>query len=99
MSRTPQNREFEGENLEEALGKAASALEVNEAELDYEILEQGRKDGWKLARHLTAICHDEDASRPVSAGFNYYPASVKNGLAAEVDIPGLTTNHSVTVRF
>ena len=53
-----------------------------------EILEQGRKDGWKLARHLTAICHDEDSSRPVSAGFNNYPGSVKNGLAREVDIPG-----------
>ncbi|MDQ8192392.1 beta-galactosidase GalB [Roseibacillus persicicus] len=54
-----------------------------------EILEQGKKDGWKLARHLHRICKDEDPTRLTSAGFNYYPASVKNGLAAEVDIPGL----------
>lgn len=53
-----------------------------------EILEQGKKDGWKLARHLHQICKDEDPTRLTSAGFNYYPASVKNGLAAEVDIPG-----------
>jgi len=53
-----------------------------------EILEQGIKDGWKLARHLHRICKDEDPTRLTSAGFNYYPASVKNGLAAEVDIPG-----------
>ncbi|MBK1832835.1 beta-galactosidase GalB [Roseibacillus ishigakijimensis] len=53
-----------------------------------EILEQSQKDGWKLARHLHQICKDEDPSRATSAGFNYYPASVTNGLAAEVDIPG-----------
>lgn len=53
-----------------------------------EILEQGKKDGWKLARRLHRICKDEDPTRLTSAGFNYYPASVKNGLAAEVDIPG-----------
>ncbi|BCX46223.1 beta-galactosidase/beta-glucuronidase [Haloferula helveola] len=53
-----------------------------------EILEQSKKDGWKLARHLHRICKDEDPTRLTSAGFNYYPASVTNGLAAEVDIPG-----------
>ncbi|MFC7339022.1 beta-galactosidase GalB [Haloferula chungangensis] len=53
-----------------------------------EILEQGEKDGWKLARHLHQICKDEDPTRLTSAGFNFYPASVMNGLAAEVDIPG-----------
>lgn len=53
-----------------------------------EILEQGRKDGWQLARQLTAICHDEDPTRPVAAGFNNYPGAEKNGLAAEVDIVG-----------
>ena len=54
-----------------------------------EILEQGQKDGWKLARHLHQICKDEDPTRLTSAGFNNYPGAVKNGLAAEVDIPGL----------
>ncbi len=53
-----------------------------------EILEQGRKDGWKLARHLHRIAKDEDPTRLTSAGFNHYPASVINGLAAEIDIPG-----------
>ncbi|MEM9080297.1 MAG: beta-galactosidase GalB [Verrucomicrobiota bacterium] len=53
-----------------------------------EILEQGKKDGWKLTRHLHQICKDEDPTRLTSAGFNHYPGSIKNGLAAEVDIPG-----------
>ncbi|MDP4624482.1 MAG: DUF4982 domain-containing protein [Akkermansiaceae bacterium] len=53
-----------------------------------EILEQSKKDGWKLAQHLHRISKDEDPTRLTSAGFNYYPASVNHGLAAEVDIPG-----------
>lgn len=54
-----------------------------------EILEQGTKDGWKTARELTAICHDEDPSRLVTAGFNYYPASFDHKLAHEIDVVGL----------
>ena len=53
-----------------------------------EILEQSKKDGWKLAQHLHRICKDEDPTRLTSAGFNYYPDSVVNGLAAQIDIPG-----------
>ena len=54
-----------------------------------EILEQGRKDGWKVAKRLNDICHDEDDSRPTTAGFNYYPASFKNKLAYQVDVVGV----------
>ena len=53
-----------------------------------EILEQGQEDGWKLARHLHEICKDEDPTRLTSAGFNWYPTAIENGLAAEVDVPG-----------
>ncbi|MEH0152683.1 beta-galactosidase GalB [Limibacter armeniacum] len=53
-----------------------------------EILEQSQKDGWKETCRLARITKDEDTSRPVTAGFNYYPASVINKLAEEVDIPG-----------
>jgi beta-galactosidase len=53
-----------------------------------EILEQGDADGWKLARRLTDICHEEDPTRPVTAGFNHSTEAIKNGLAAQVDIPG-----------
>ncbi len=54
-----------------------------------EILEQGLEDGWKLAKHLNDICHDEDPTRPTTAGFNYYEASFKNKLVYQVDIVGL----------
>ncbi len=54
-----------------------------------EILEQGRKDGWKLTKHLNDICHDEDPTRPTTAGFNYFPAPFTNKLANQIDVVGL----------
>jgi beta-galactosidase len=53
-----------------------------------EVLEQSDPEGWKLAAHLTAICHGEDRSRPVTAAYNQADAAIRNGLAREVDIPG-----------
>ncbi|WP_369048469.1 beta-galactosidase GalB [Tenacibaculum sp. UWU-22] len=53
-----------------------------------EIREQGKKEGYILARKLVAICHEEDSLRPVTAGFNNFTAAIKNGLADEVDIVG-----------
>ena len=53
-----------------------------------EIPEQGRPDGWKIAKRLTDICHREDSTRPVTAGFNNWTGAIKNGLAEQVDVPG-----------
>ncbi len=53
-----------------------------------EILEQASEDGWKVARRLTDICHEEDPTRPVTAGFNQVENAIKNKLADQVDIPG-----------
>ncbi|MFD2587364.1 beta-galactosidase GalB [Croceitalea marina] len=54
-----------------------------------EILEQGKKDGWKLTKHLNDICHDEDSTRPTTIGFNFYPAPFENRLADQVDVVGM----------
>jgi beta-galactosidase len=53
-----------------------------------EILEQASASGWKVARRLTDICHEEDPTRPVTAGFNQVENAIKNRLADQVDIPG-----------
>ncbi|MBD0401451.1 glycoside hydrolase family 2 TIM barrel-domain containing protein [Flammeovirga sp. EKP202] len=53
-----------------------------------EIREQKVKDGWKVAQKLGEICHEEDPSRPNTAGFNQYENSIKNKLAHHVDIVG-----------
>ncbi|HSL24452.1 MAG TPA: beta-galactosidase GalB [Vicinamibacterales bacterium] len=53
-----------------------------------EILEQAEADGAKLARRLTEISHEEDQTRPVTAGFNQIDNAIRNGLADAVDIPG-----------
>ncbi|MDO6518795.1 beta-galactosidase GalB [Zobellia uliginosa] len=54
-----------------------------------EIIEQREKDGWKVAKMLNDICHDEDHTRPTTAGFNNYGGAFKNKLAYQVDIVGL----------
>ena len=53
-----------------------------------EIGEQHSQTGADVARFLTEICHDQDPTRPVTAGFNNSEGAIKNGLAAVVDIPG-----------
>ncbi len=53
-----------------------------------EIKEQRNKNGGEFTQHLVDICHDEDPTRPVTAGFNNYPQCVKNGLADALDLVG-----------
>jgi len=56
-----------------------------------EINEQGSKDGFgaKLAGFLTGICHREDPTRLVTAGFNSPQGAIKNGLGDSIDIVGI----------
>ncbi|GEC72507.1 beta-galactosidase [Flavobacterium flevense] len=54
-----------------------------------EILEQAKNEGWELAKHLNDICHDEDITRPTTAGFNYYPEPFTNKLAYQIDVVGM----------
>ncbi len=54
-----------------------------------EILEQAKKDGWKLTKHLSDICKNEDNTRPTTIGFNHFPAPFVNKLAEHVDIVGM----------
>ncbi len=53
-----------------------------------EVLEQADPDGGAIARRLTAICHQEDPSRLVTAGFNQFDNAIRNGLVQAVDVPG-----------
>lgn len=53
-----------------------------------EIREQKDKNGAEVARMLTEICHREDPTRPVTAGFNNHNDAIKNGLANEIDLVG-----------
>jgi beta-galactosidase len=53
-----------------------------------EILEQADADGWKEAKRLSDICHQEDPTRPTTAGFNQVENAIANRLADQVDVPG-----------
>lgn len=54
-----------------------------------EINEQGDKDGWRIAKMLTEVCHQTDPTRPTTAGFNNSWAAFDNHLTDFVDVVGL----------
>ena len=53
-----------------------------------EIPEQKSPDGWREARRLTKLFHEEDPTRPTTSAFNNWDDAIRNKLADEVDIPG-----------
>ena len=53
-----------------------------------EIPEQGRPEGAAMAKRLTSFFHEEDPTRPTTSAFNNWAGAIKNGMAAEVDLPG-----------
>jgi beta-galactosidase len=53
-----------------------------------EVPDQTHADGWKEARRLTALFHEEDPTRPTTSAFNSWGEAIKNKLADEVDMPG-----------
>src|SRR6266540_3188893 len=53
-----------------------------------EIPEQKSADGWKEAKRLTGLFHEEDPTRPTTSAFNDWDDAIRNHLADNVDIPG-----------
>lgn len=53
-----------------------------------EMGEQKEEGGHLIAKKLVEICHDEDPSRPATAGFNQLETALKNGLGTPLDIVG-----------
>lgn len=53
-----------------------------------EIPEQGKEDGAAISQFLVDICHDEDPTRPTTAGLNHFGGELNLALAATLDVPG-----------
>lgn len=53
-----------------------------------EIPEQWSKDGVRIARHLQGLCHQLDATRPVTQGLDRVDEALLSGFAEVMDIPG-----------
>ena len=53
-----------------------------------EIPNQLDHDGWKLAKGLIAICHEEDPTRPATSACDQSYFSSRNGFMDELDIAG-----------
>jgi beta-galactosidase len=54
-----------------------------------EVPEQGQPEGREEARRLARFFHEEDPTRPTTSAFNIPESAFKNGLADEVDLPGV----------
>lgn len=55
-----------------------------------EIREQGDKlHGWEEAKRLVEFTKEMDPTRPVTAGFNHYPAPFNYNMAQQLDIVGM----------
>lgn len=64
-----------------------------------EIPDQTMPEGRETCRWLTAICHREDPTRPVTCCFSRPDAAVANGLTEEIDVVGINYNASNYERF
>jgi len=53
-----------------------------------EIPDQFNDDGWKLAKKLVDICHEEDSTRPVTSACDQSFVSSRNGFMDVLDIGG-----------
>lgn len=53
-----------------------------------EVPDQKLQEGWKTAKRLTGICHQEDPTRPVTAGCDQYLYASKNGFLDQLDVSG-----------
>ena len=53
-----------------------------------EIPDQFNTDGWKLAKKLVDICHEEDSTRPATSACDQSFVSSRNGFMDQLDIAG-----------
>ena len=53
-----------------------------------EIPEQKSPDGWKEAKRLTDLFHEEDPTRPTTSAMNEWADAIRNHFADNVDIKG-----------
>lgn len=53
-----------------------------------EIPDQFNDDGWKLAKKLMDICHEEDSTRPATSACDQSFVSSRNGFMDQLDIAG-----------
>jgi beta-galactosidase len=53
-----------------------------------EIPDQFNDEGWKLAKKLISICHEEDSTRPATSACDQSFVSSRNGFMDQLDIAG-----------
>lgn len=81
-------KEWAERDLRDMIRRDANHPSVIMWSIGNEISEQYRPHGTDMARFLRDICHDEDPTRPVTAGLNDNDDTVTGGLFEAVDVHG-----------
>ena len=80
--------EWHERDLKDTIRRDRNSPSVIMWSIGNEILEQ-QLDDQSLIRRLAKLTREMDSTRPVTAGFNNYPAPYENGMAEAVDVIGI----------
>src|SRR5450631_559885 len=80
--------EWHDTDLREMLRRDRNHPSVILYSIGNEIPDQFNDDGWKLAKELVGICHEEDSTRPVTSACDQSFVSSRNGFMDQLDIAG-----------
>src|SRR5450631_1820422 len=80
--------EWHETDLREMLRRDRNHPSVIMYSIGNEIPDQFNDDGWKLAKKLVNICHEEDLTRPVTSACDQSFVSSRNGFMDVLDIGG-----------
>ncbi len=80
--------EWSERDLRDMIRRDANHPSVIMWSIGNEIDEQYVPEGPEMTRRLCAICHDEDPTRPTTAGLNNGDDSIRGGLFDDVDVKG-----------
>lgn len=91
--------EWSERDLRDMIRRDANHPSVIMWSIGNEIPEQYYPEGPEMTRRLCGICHEEDPSRPVTAGLNNVDDSITGGLFDAIDVKGFNYKPYIYARY